>query len=78
MNPFVFVSTATVNMGAPQYIRLCQEHFAELQFSIIVVVKGGQAFRFLASAVAWRRYFYIRTGPGTKSSWHGDRGGKLL
>jgi hypothetical protein len=45
MLPFIFVSTATGFMGTPQYIRLCQEHFAELFLSIIVIAEGEKAFR---------------------------------
>ena len=57
MNPIVFVSTATVNMGAPQYIRLREKHFAELQFSIIVVAEGGQAFRRIVHYVFYSGQF---------------------
>ena len=46
------VSSATGWMGAPPYIPLRQEHIAELQFSIIVILKGGQAFRLLVQYVS--------------------------
>ena len=45
VSPVILVRPPAGWMGAPQYIPLCQEHIAELQFSIIVVVEGSQAFR---------------------------------